>query len=51
MAEAANARLSRVAWLSHRMARSVVDDDRSCCCRLTRETGNSLEARSAGAEP
>ena len=32
--EAANAQLPRVAWLTRGMARSVVDDDRSRCCRL-----------------
>ena len=43
MAEVANARLPRVAWLTHGMSRSVVDDDRSRCCRLALETGNSSE--------
>ena len=47
VAEAANARLPRVAWLTRRMARSrsVVDDDRSRRCRLALETGNSSEVR------
>ena len=31
VAEAANARLPTVAWLTRGMARSVVDDDRSRC--------------------
>ena len=38
VAEAANARLPRVAWLTCGMARSVLDDDRSRCCRLALET-------------
>ena len=45
VAEAATARLPRVTWLTRGMARSVVDDDRSRCCRLVLETGNSSEAR------
>ena len=32
VAEAANARLPRVAWLTRGMARSIVDDDRSRSC-------------------
>jgi len=43
--EAANTRLPRVARLTRRMASSVVDNDRSSCCQLALETGNSSEAR------
>ena len=45
VAKAANTRLHRVAWVTCGMARSVVDDDRSRCCRLACETGNRSEAR------